>query len=41
MAASIVTICSDVEDLADFEEMAERIDFTLDEIRDFVIRRPR
>ena len=41
MVASIVTICSDVEDLADFEKMAERIDFTLDEIRDFVIRRPR
>jgi hypothetical protein len=39
MAASIVTICSDVDDLIDFEEMADRIDFTLDDIRDFVIHR--
>ena len=41
MAASIVTICSDVDDLVDFEEMADRIDFNLDDIRDFVIQRPR
>lgn len=40
MAASIVTICSDVDDLVDFEEMADRIDFNLDDIRDFVIQRP-
>jgi hypothetical protein len=38
MASVIVMICTDPDDLAAFEEMADRIDFTLDDIHDFVSR---
>jgi hypothetical protein len=38
MASVIVMICTDPDGLVDFEEMANRIDFTLDDIHDFVSR---
>lgn len=41
MASVIVMICSDVDDLATFEEVAKGINFTLEEIRNLTLRRPK
>jgi hypothetical protein len=39
MASVIVMICSDADELADFEEAAKGIDFTLDDIRNLGLKR--
>jgi hypothetical protein len=41
MASVIVMICSDADELADFEEAAQGIDFTLDDIRNLGRKRRR
>lgn len=41
MSSVTVMICSDADDLTAFEEVARRIDFTLDDIRSLAVRRPK